>query len=167
MRTTYAAALAASLFLSVGTQAEDIIVESSSFTHQAWLTQVSRQLNAKLDYPQMLTTNSSQPAGAVSVRFMADQTGRPVALEVVRESGTRALDRAALRAIAKLNSLRPLPAAFNGNHQFRADIIFASSPSETAGLARKLRQDNARRMLARKPGDFKEIVLSINTNLRS
>ncbi len=167
MRTTYAAALAASLLLTVGTQAEDIIVESSSFTHHTWLTQVSRQLDSKLSYPQMLTTNSSQPAGAVSVRFIADQQGRPTALEVVRESGTRALDRAALRAVAKLNSLRPMPTAFNGNHQFRADIVFASSLSESAGLVKKLRQDNARRLLTRKPGDFKEIVLSINTNLRS
>lgn len=167
MRTTYAAALAATLLFSAGTQAEDIIVESSSFTHEAWLTHVSRQLDARLTYPQMLTTNSSQPAGAVSVRFVADQQGRPAALEVVRGSGTKALDRAAMRAVSKLNSLHPMPAAFNGNHLFRADIVFASSPSESAALARKLRQDNARRLLVRKPGDFKEIVLSINPNLRS
>jgi TonB family protein len=163
--TFVAAALAASLLLPAAIQADDpIIVESRNIAQQAWVARLASDLDAKLRYPRM-TGSRTFPVGGVSISFQCGSDGRPESMVIARKSGSRILDRAALRAVEKLSGLHPLPTGFASNQPVRADIVFADSPENASKLANSLQQDNARRELARKPGVPRELALNVTVTL--
>lgn len=149
------------MLVPAATQAnEPIIVESRNTAQDAWVSRLADDLDARLTYPRFIGYRVT-PTGAVSVRFECGLEGRPAGIVVTRESGNRTLDRAAAQAVAKLSGLHPLPAGFATGQLVRADIVFAASPDEAAGLARRLQRDNDRLVQLRKPGEPRELAVRV------
>lgn len=167
MKMSLLAAVAASLLLPAGVQADQtIIVESQRNAQRAWVAQISQDLRSQLRFPRSAGV-AEYSTGAVSVRFECGPDGKPVGLNVVRKSGARMLDRAAMKAVNRLGSLHPMPDGIAGNQAFRADIVFADSAAEATRLAKSLREENERRAFARKPGEPHEMALTATSALRS
>lgn len=167
MKLTLAAALAVSLLLPGISQANDqIVVESHDNAQQAFVSRLASDLTANLRLPYR-AGHPIQPTGAVSVTFNCGPDGRPVDIAITHQSGSAAVDRSAVLAVAKLSGFHPASAGFAADLPVRADIIVAEDDEQAARLARRLRQSNERRMLARKPGQRPiELVLTINTTSR-
>lgn len=106
-----------------------IVVTSGPTTLAHWSTGFTRQLERKLHYPQP-PTGDLPASGIVAVRFQCSPDGRPAGIVLHRKSGDRGLDREAMRAVSRIESLHPLPPGVKPNQTFEADILFATAWSE-------------------------------------
>lgn len=153
------AAVAASL-LAVPLSSQEIVVSRQS--EQAFVEQVSSDLDTQLR--RMRIDPLWEPAGIVKVRFHANADGTPRGITTYESSGNRRLDRAARRAISKLDSLAPLPASAGYDPVIQANIIFARTRSQMESLSEKLAESEATRLAS---GDAEErAVLALNMSPR-
>jgi len=111
-------------------------------TLAAWSARVSAELDQKLPQPEMLPGQPSQ-SGVVIVKFGCSETGAPSEMAIVKSSGSRSLDRAAMQGIKRIG-LHPLPDGMTHGQRFQAAILFANSPEEARALLMGLRKEAER-----------------------
>jgi TonB family protein len=127
-------------------------------TRAEWANQLSRNLDNAVQYPQPLFGRPSD-AGLVSVVFIADSNGKPMAAKIVFSSRSYELDRAAMAAIKRMKPVFPKPANLADNQRIRANVFFATSNRDFEKQLRLLRLDTAQ--AAAQPSIGAE-VLAIN-----
>ena len=127
---------------SLASPPTDQYTSPATATLTAWSTRVSAELDQKLPQPQMLPGRPS-PSGVVVVKFGCSETGAPSDVAIVKSSGSRALDRAALQGIKRVG-LHPLPDGMTHGQRFQAAILFANSPEEARALLIGMRKDAER-----------------------
>ena len=111
-------------------------------TLAAWSTRVSAELDQKLPQPQMFPGQPS-PSGVVVVKFGCSETGAPSDVAIVKSSGSRSLDWAAMQGIKRVG-LHPLPDGMAHGQRFQAAILFANSPEEARTLLIGMRKEAER-----------------------
>lgn len=142
---------------------KSIVVQAEQTPLALWSTDVSRQLEKKLRYPEPM--GGELPAtGIASVRFQCSPDGRPASLVLSRKSGSRALDREAIRAIGAIQSLHPLPAGVKPDQHFEANILFATAWTDYDRQIQDLRRDAARRNAWFK-GDAPAIAINVGAGV--
>lgn len=142
MRYALVAAIAACALLpgtSVAQQNEGITIEGRQSTVNKWKQNISRDLEQGLRQP--LGAQREIPSGAVSVAFQCSEDGKPVGIAVIQKSGSRRLDRLAVRAVTRIRSLHPLPDGITAGRPFQANIAVAGSQDEMTRMLAAFRRN--------------------------
>lgn len=108
---------------------QDVTITARPLTVDEWSRGIGKQLDRNLRYPTAFMGRSVDE-GIVAVRFVCGPSGEPAGLVLQRTSGSRALDHAAMRAIAKLNTLHPMPQSIGAGQRMLAMVMFAATPEE-------------------------------------
>lgn len=106
---------------------EEVLVRSPTVAR--WTTSLSRQLGRFMEYPRA-DYGLAFPEGTTWVDFTCSDDGRPANITVSQRSGSRNIDRAAVRAVERIQSLHPLPGGVDHSQRYRAVLIFAASQGE-------------------------------------
>ncbi len=99
--------------------------------------ELEQQLN-RVNYPSGI-----RRSGVVKVRFMANGTGRPEQVTLFEDSGSHAMDLAALRAVNRLHGLGSPRHATEGGQAVLLNIVFATSEREAERLAGRVAEETA------------------------
>lgn len=138
-----------------------VITAPSRPTVTTWSQNVAKQLDRHLVYPRAFG-RSDYPEGTVSVRFSRGDDGKPASVEVLRSSGNRLIDRAALRAIAQIETLHPMPFAIRNDSTFQANIILAADEQSLARQQAVLRRHETKRIAREGDRGHAIVVLEIS-----
>ncbi len=166
MKYALLAALAVSSVMSGNLLAKDgqsILVESHRDGVAQWAATISRKLDSTLRYPRMLT-GQAPPSGIVSVRFQCAEDGRLTNIALARRSGSRALDQAALRAVARINSLHPMPSSVAKDQSIQANLVFALDEDSLDRQLDQLRRESEGRFATARDGNQ---ILALNVGVRN
>ncbi|MBH1998203.1 MAG: energy transducer TonB [Sphingomonadaceae bacterium] len=113
----------------------ELNVTAQHLTVQKWAERTGQKLSAKLAYPDHLT---GPQEGIVYVKFACSDTGSPTGIDVLKSSGSRALDRAAMRGVSRIGTLHPLPVGLAPSQKYVATILFAKDQPSYFRQIRKL-----------------------------
>ena len=138
-----------------------VITAPSKPTVAVWSQQIAQQLDRRLVYPRAIG-HADHPEGTVSVRFSCGDDGKPASVVVFRSSGNRLIDRAAVRAIAQMDTLHPMPAAIRHNSTFQANIILAADEQSLARQRGMLRRNETQRVARAGDRGHSIVVLEIS-----
>ena len=138
-----------------------VITAPSRPTVALWSQKITTQINRYLASPRAFGKYDSTE-GTVSVRFSCAEDGKPVSVVLFRSSGDRVIDGAAMRAIAHLDTLHPMPATIRHDITVQANIIFAVDESSLARQSKVLRRNEARRIANDTDRDRAVVVLEIS-----
>lgn len=117
----------------------------------AWSSAVSQDLDRSLTAIASAPLQHRRlPNGFVSVRFRLNEAGRAEAIEIARKSGSAELDGIGRRAVARLQSVHPLPAGVGKDQVFEANIVIAADAVEYAHHLAALRRRQETLMALRK-----------------
>lgn len=121
---------------------------------QAWLDRVGQAIDRKMRYPRTIST-ASYDEGVVELTFAASEDGTPIKVAVLRSSGSRQLDRAAVAAVKRVRSLHPLPSGVDHEQVYKARLLFViddgSDRWKTRVAAMHDKDDRSNAALARQP----------------
>ncbi|WP_338242838.1 energy transducer TonB [Aurantiacibacter hainanensis] len=132
------AVLAAPLAAQDPGRGQPIIVQTDPSTFVSSLShELDRQLR-RVSYP-----GGFQQSGVVKVRFVANGHGRAEQVTLFEESGSHSMDRAALRAVHRLDRLGSNARTQMGGQDVLLSIVFATSEREAERLARRTSEENA------------------------
>ncbi|RJY09327.1 TonB family protein [Aurantiacibacter aquimixticola] len=146
------------------TQADGEIIIEPSQERVVYAQRVSRQLDRNLARHNVpLRTDAS---GIVRVRFTADGNGRAHDVEVMEDSGSRFLERAAIWAVSRLSDIAPTFAHDPAGQRMQANIVFANSWTEGRRLTRQLEEEEAARLASQADDDEHVLALNIGTSVR-
>ena len=157
------ATAAAASMLAVPLSSQEIVVSARS--SQAFVEDVSSDLNSQLR--RMRFDTNWNPTGIVKVRFHAGEDGSPTQIVTYESSGRSRLDREVKRAVSRIDSLDPLPAAFGPDPVIQANVIVANSPKQREKLERKLEASEAARMASGDPAERAVLALTMTPRPRS
>jgi TonB family protein len=121
-----------------------ITVQAEQRSLAVWSADVSRSLRHNMVYPRTFA-RSAPDEGAVRVTFRCTEDGRPGDLALAQSSRSRALDRAALAAIGRIDTLSPLPDGVTPNQPMEAWLIFATDEASGDRMKDGLEKQRARR----------------------
>ena len=120
------------------------IVVTPEVSREAFVERVSQDLDKQLERAARL--NEPHGNGIAIVRFTRDAEGGADDVRIYRASGKFGIDRIAMRAVNRLDSLDRVPAGTPRNQVYQANIIFARSKQELARLAGQLAAEEAARL---------------------
>jgi len=104
-----------------------------------WVTHAEHQLDKSIHYPAFALRNGEQGLVRLSATVAPDGTLRDVS--IAQSAGNAALDRAALRAVEKLDELPPLPQAQTPrNITLQVGFGIARTPEKETELAKAFRE---------------------------
>ena len=109
--------------VAAGQSATDTIEVAKRETMTNWSNRVTEDLGTKLKYPRPFKQDYHQ--GVVKVRFVPTASGVPADVAIVESSNRADLDRAALKAVAQLDTLSPLPSTLRADQPMQMWIYFA------------------------------------------
>lgn len=138
-----------------------LITGPSRPTVAVWSQKIVQQLDRHLVYPRAFGS-ADYPEGTVSVRFSCGDDGKPAAVVLFRGSGNRLIDRAAVRAIAQIETLHPMPLAIGHDSTFQANIILAADEQSMARQQAALRRHEAQRIAQHTDRNHAVVVLEIS-----
>ena len=138
------ATTASAVFLAQPVLSQENIVVMPSISEEAFVEKVSRDLDHQLRHAAR--NGDLNGEGITIVRFTRDASGEPTDLSVYRKSGKATLDRVALRAVGRLDSLSAVPGNVEGDQVYQANIIFASDWTGFRRLARQLEAEETARI---------------------
>lgn len=144
--TLAAAASAVVLAQPVLSQTDNIVVTSGSIDEAAFVAKVSQDLDRQLRSASFFDDHAGE--GITSVRFTRDENGEPADVTLHRASGTRSLDRIAMRAVSRLRSLDVVPRTVGADQVYQANIIFAGTESSYRKLNNRLAAEETARIAA-------------------
>lgn len=140
LATTVSAALLAEPVLS-----QNIVVRPD-VSHQEFVEKVTRDLDRQLERGRVFDFFQPSGEGISIVRFTRASDGSVSNVKIYRESGKRAFDRIAMRAVSRLRSLETLPAGVRPDQLYQANIIFAEDGWGIHDLEQQLAaEESARR----------------------
>lgn len=102
--------------------AQEASVTVTAPTLAAWSTKLSKALDRELYYPPEYNGE-----GTVAVSFQCSDSGAPSSVAVLKSSGSKILDHAAMRAVRHVKSLHPLPAGLAHDQRYVALLLFAQT----------------------------------------
>jgi TonB family protein len=152
-------AVVTTLFGPPALSKERSIVVTATPTRAEWAQQLGTRLSDAVRYPRPMF-GSPPDSGFAQVVFIADASGQPSDIRLVRSSRSRDLDRAALAAVGQLKSMLPRPTDVSDRQRVRANILFAASEGEHARQMRLMRAEAATRT-ARSMLDKDTLVLNV------
>jgi TonB family protein len=130
-------ALAVTQLLSSNAEAkkrgQDITV-TAPLTVKVWAQGLTRRLDDALQYPTGLTIYNPNHAFA-RVQFSLNADGSIRDMYLVRKSGSRALDKAALKAVLKLDRISAMPTSITPGRLIEAHLLFAQSEEQLRDVA--------------------------------
>ena len=138
-----------------------LITAPSRPTVAVWSQKIVQQLDRHLVYPRAIGS-ADYPEGTVSVRFSCGDDGKPASVVLFRGSGNRLIDRAAVRAIAQIDTLHPMPVAIGHDSTFQANIILAADEQSMARQQAALRRHEAQRIAQHTDRGHAVVVLEIS-----
>lgn len=103
-----------------------IVVMARPVSLATWSGLVTRSLEANLRYPAGILGQDPHE-GVVRVRFLCSASGQPGNVSLQTSSGAHDLDREAVRAIARIPTLHPLPNGMDATQRYEALVLFANS----------------------------------------
>ena len=125
---------------------KQILVTAPKVSLDTWSGRVVRALDRNLYYPMPIRGEPNQ--GVVSVKFLCSESGTPSKVTIVKSSGSRDLDASAVRAVARIATLHPLPDGITHDQPFQANILYATSQKkldrQMAALLAEAKDHNAR-----------------------
>jgi len=163
----FLAAAGALSFLAPGHAAQQkpqqpIVVTATAPTMDQWSARTGRSLERHLRYPAYIAGREPND-GLVRVSFLSNEIGAPSAVTLARSSGHGELDRAALHAVKRIDTLRPFPAGIGDNQRFQALILFAkdqqSYDRQTAAMRKEAKLRNAWASRSGSPGSVVSVTL--------
>lgn len=109
-------------------------------TIKEWVSHAEAQLDKSIHYPAFALRNGQQGLVRLSATVAPDGTLRDVS--IARSAGVAALDKAALRAVQKLNELPPLPQEAETSRNITLQVGFgiARTPEKETKLAKAFRE---------------------------
>lgn len=144
-------AIATSLALTpTGMQAQtDDIVVSSSRSIDNFVEAVSRDLDRSLNRFSRSTFNQTG-TGVAQVLFECGPDGKPTNIKMYSRAGDVGVNRQALRAVANIRSLHPLPQGLTNDHLYLANVIIAKDSRQFNELSEELNERETNRIAAAK-----------------
>ncbi len=131
--------LAAPAIAGGHSQEPPITVQGQHETVAQWSDRVGHSLDRGLAYPKpMGTANYNQ--GLAKVAFHCSQDGRPDGVALISSSGSRDLDRAAMQAVQRIQTLHPLPDGIGHDRAIQAWVAFAPDADSLAQMTRRTHQ---------------------------
>lgn len=122
-----------------------IVVTGPEVSLNAWSGRVVRALDRNLYYP--IPIRGVPDEGVASVKFLCSEDGTPAKVAIVKSSGSRVLDAAAVRAVRRIVTLHPLPDGITHDQPFQANILYATSQEkldrQVAALLAEAKNRNA------------------------
>ena len=116
-----------------------ITVQAGHETVAQWSDRVGHSLDQGLAYPKpMGTANYNQ--GLAKVAFHCAQDGRPGDVALIASSGSRDLDRAAMQAVQRIQTLHPLPDGIGHDRAIQAWVAFAPDEDSLKQMTRTTHQ---------------------------
>lgn len=112
----------------------DIEVTAQHPALKDWTARTGELLSQTLRYPTIM---SGPQEGVVAVKFLCSETGAPSGVALLKSSGSRQLDNAAMRGVIRIKSLHPLPSGMMPSQQYVATILFAN---DQHSYVRQIRQ---------------------------
>ena len=137
--------LAAPAISQTNTADQMVITAPSRPTVVQWTQKIERQLDRHLAYPRTFRALDALE-GTVAVRFSCGADGKPASIVLFQGSGDRLIDRAAMRAIAHIETLHPMPARLARDSTFQANIIFAADEESLVRQQDVLQRKEAQRV---------------------
>lgn len=101
-----------------------------------WSTRVGQGIESKMRFPHKLGQANAGDR-LVEVAFVTDDNGGPEQVTVVTKSGDQRTDRAAVRAISRMDTLAPLPEGMERNQAFRAQLLYVDSSTDRRHIERR------------------------------
>lgn len=138
-RAFAAASAAACIIMSSGASSQTTAA-AERVTLQQWGQRVGDELNRRMRYPQPLMGRRAE-TGMVKVKFNCSDSGRPDKVTLLKSSGSRVLDRAALSAVQRVATLHPLPDGLGHDQQYQATLLFESSQDRYDAMLKTIRSD--------------------------
>lgn len=112
-----------------------VTVQAGHETVSQWSQRVGQNLDAQLVYPKPLNgANYSQ--GLAKVSFHCTEDGKPGDVALIASSGSRDLDRAAMQAVQRIQTLHPLPDGITRDRGMQAWIAFAPDEDSLRKMTR-------------------------------
>ena len=157
-----ASLLAGAAFTSPLASQEIRVVPTADGT-QHFISDVSHDLDRELGIIDL--DNWRFRGGFAQVRFQVDPEGRAENVTLYRRSGDPQVDRIAMKAVERLDSIGELPVGYPDDQVIQANVILARSESQMASLNKQLKRVEANRIAqaAGKPG-APVLALSIAMN---
>ncbi len=138
---------------------QSIIVRAEGApTMQKWVNRLTGKLEHNL-VPIRALNYGERTDGYAVVQFSCGSDGLAHDIALTQSSNNRLVARAAMRAVARLNSLHPMPIGITTGQKVRANIIFAESEDGLAKQLRMLRRDETRRGAAGSSDNGERIVI--------
>jgi periplasmic protein TonB len=112
-----------------------ITVEGGQENVAQWSQRIGHSLNQQIVYPrQMGIANFNE--GVARVGFHCSEDGRPDGVSLIRSSGSRDLDRAAMQAVQSIRTLHPLPDGVSHERGMEAWVAFAPDEESLQRMTR-------------------------------
>lgn len=112
-----------------------ITVQAGHETVSQWSERVGQSLDAQLVYPKPIgRANYNQ--GLAKVSFHCAENGQPGDVALIASSGSRDLDRAAMQAVQRIQTLHPLPDGITHDRSMQAWIAFAPDEDSLRQMTR-------------------------------
>ena len=169
MKLALFAVFAACLAVPAGSRVQEpgpITVKAPAKPHLPhWIQTVGTQIERSLESRSLYRSSYSVPDGAVAIRFMCGADGKPANVTVYRRSGERELDRIAAKAVARIETLHPMPAQIGAGQMVQANIFFAEDRDTLKQLKRQqagFDRDDARHLASQPSGAPQVVMLEIN-----
>ncbi len=105
-----------------------------------WGERVGKELNQRIRYPTMIG-GIPFATGVVRVKFNCSENGRPNNVAVIKGSGSRALDKAAVEAVQHVATLHPLPDGMGHDQPYQAVILFETDQNAYDRALARIRAD--------------------------
>lgn len=156
-RRVFAAAFAAACVLTPGGALSQTTTVAERVTLQQWGQRVGDELNRRMRYPRPMSGQSAA-TGVVKVKFNCSDSGRPDKVALLRSSGSRVLDQAALSAVQRIATLHPLPDGMRHDQQYQAVLLFESDQDRYDAMLKTIRSD-----ATKTNGWFKDKVIAGTT----
>ena len=138
-------ALAITVATMLATTATDANAQSpnaSPATVGEWISHTEAQLDKSIHYPAFALREGKQGLARISATVSPDGTLKDVYL--ARSTGDSGLDRAAIKAVQKLNQLPPLPQAQTPrNITLQVGFGIARTPDHEIQLAKNFKEQPA------------------------
>ena len=155
-------ALLATPAISQTDNGHSMVVTGASVPNvRVWSQNIAQQLDRHLVYPRAFGS-ADYPEGTVSVRFSCGDDGKPASVVLIKGSGNRLIDRAAVRAITRIETLHPLPAALLHGSTIQANIILAADEQSLARQQAVLRHNETLRIAREGDRGHSIVVLEIS-----
>jgi TonB family protein len=140
------------------THAPDIRVTAAP-TEPSWAARLSRTLDERMTYPTSLSPYD-RPSGFARVLFSMNRDGTIRDMSLLRRSGSRAIDRAAMKAVSQLSGISVLPYSVDQGREIEADLFFADDEQQLRNMVAENRRWHAPASQAIASTDKAPIVLA-------